>query len=165
MTLVLASYHQQFHEFEQACQHYRAAAAVAAEAGAHPQAAQARMALASVLVRQQRLDEAAEEYEQAADAAEHGNSLLLRIENLRMAGTCHLQQGREEDARRCWHVAVTSGNLATPAEIRNSSLSQVGESLVKLLRDQRLEDQARSVEALLAATVNRGRTEAVKLRA
>jgi hypothetical protein len=159
MTLVLACYHTQFKQYEHAAERYREAATLAEVAGAFPQAAQARLGHASLLLMLKQPEQAAQQYELAAEAALKGNVTMLRIEALRMAGTCHLQGGKLTDATRCWQLAVAAGQTASAGEIRNSTFAQAGASLVKVLREQRLEEQARSVEQLVAEVVARGERE------
>jgi tetratricopeptide (TPR) repeat protein len=150
MTLVLACYHTQFKQIEKAAEQYRQAAVLAESAEAWPQVAQARTGYASLLLMSKQVEPAAQQYELAAEAARKGKTGMLRIETLRMAGACHLQLGKKVDATRCWQLAVETGKAATTGEIRNSTFSEVGASLVKLLREQRLHEQAQSVEGLIA---------------
>jgi hypothetical protein len=156
MTLVLACYHTQFKQLDHAAANYREAATLAEAVAAFPQVAQARTGYASLLLMSNQPEQAAHEYELAAEAASKGNAFMLQIEALRMAGTCHLQGGKKSDATRCWQSAVTAGQTASAGEIRNSTFAEVGASLVKVLREQRLEEQARSAERLVAEVVSKG---------
>jgi tetratricopeptide (TPR) repeat protein len=164
MTLVLANYFVQFNLPEKAAQKFREAAALADEVNAYPQVAQARLAHAYFLLKSKLPEQAAPEYELAADAALKGQATMLRIEALRMAGTCYLQSGKKPEASRCWQMAVAAGEQATPGEIRTSSLPEVGKDLIKLLREQKLETQARSVEKLIAGAAEKVRNEQPQVR-
>jgi tetratricopeptide (TPR) repeat protein len=159
MTLVLASYLNQFKKPDQAGEEYGEAAALAEESGAYPQVAQARLAYAYFLLMARKTDLAAAQYERAAEAALKGKTTMLRIEALRMAGTCHLQRGNQDDTIRCWQSALDTGKGASAGEIRNSSFAEVGAALAKLLREQRMSDQARSVETQISAVESRVRKE------
>lgn len=150
MTMLLANYLLQFGREAEAEAEFRQADELAGEAGALPQVAQARMALAYLLLKNNRLAEAADRYEQAAAAAAIGESNLLYIECLRMAGTCHLQAGRPHEAMLCWQAAVERGRDASTDEVRLSNFLDVSARLIELLRRNALHDQARSVEQLVS---------------
>ena len=150
MTLILASYCAQSNLPELAARRFLEAATLAEEAHAYPQVAQARMALAYFLLRAALPAQAAQQYELAGEAALKGQATMLRIDAFRMSGTCYLQCGRKQDAVRCWQMVVMTGQTATADEIRNSRFKEVCESLIKLLREQKLEDEARRTETLIS---------------
>jgi tetratricopeptide (TPR) repeat protein len=149
MTLILASYYVQFNRPEMAAQKYREAATLAEEARAYPQVAQARMGLAYFLLKAALHAHAAQEYELASDAALKGDAAMLAVEALRMGGACYLQCGRKPDAVRCWQMVVEMGKTATADDLRNSSFKEVCESLLMLLREQKLEDEGHNAEKLI----------------
>lgn len=150
MTLLLANYLLQFGSDKLAEAQYRQAIDLAESVEAYPQVAQIRLGLAYLLLKNKRVDEAAQEYEAAAAAAQLGESNLLFIESHRMAGTCHLQQKRQQDAVRCWQAAADQSREASPDEVRVSGFLDVAQELISLLRKNGLEQQAQSVEALVA---------------
>ena len=150
MTLLLATYLLQFQHEQSAERHYRKADDLASMLPAYPQMAQARMALAYLLLKQQRTDEAIASYEQAAAAAVIGGVNLLYFEALRMAGVCHMQAQRKRQAYLCWDAAVRRAETASGDEIRNSGFLQVAEELLKLLRANRYDQRAKQVERLIA---------------
>ncbi len=149
MTLVLATYLIQFKMEDHAAAQYRQSVSLSEDIEAWPQVSQARMGLAYLLLKNGIVDEAAAEYERAADAAEKGEANLLYIETQRMAGTCHMQRGRRQDAARCWQAAVDQGKDSSPDEIKVSSFLEVAQNLIALLRENGLEQQAQSVEAVV----------------
>jgi hypothetical protein len=149
MTMLLAGYLLQFRREQEAETTYRRAEELSGEKGFYPQLAQTRIALGYLFLKSKRKDEAAAVYEQAAAAAAIGEVNLLFIEALRLAGTCHLQLGREEDALYCWRGAVDRGRIASPEEVRNTKFTDVAASLLDLLRRRGLHQQAASVEALV----------------
>jgi tetratricopeptide (TPR) repeat protein len=134
MKLLLASYFLQFKRHEPAEANYRESARIAKEAGAHPQSAQASMGLAYLLLQSGRVAEAAAAYEAAAVAAQAGQSVLLFLESKRMAGVCHVRDGRVVDAIRIWTTAVVEGQKAPPGELRASSYLTIGDELLQLLQ-------------------------------
>lgn len=150
MIMLLGSYCLHFNRLHDAEIAWRRAETVAGDAGAFAQLAQIRLALAHLLLRNQKMEEAAALYEQAAYAACVAGSNLLWIEALRLAGTCHVQRGVEEDAYHCWNSVVrrTAGEVSGP-EIENSTFMDVASDLLELLRRHGLDDQARSVVTLI----------------
>ena len=112
---------------------------------------QARVGLASTLFHAQNYDRAAHEYEQAAADARAADSEIMHIETLRMAGTCHNVCGRSNDAIRCWSEAVAIGSTISLAEIRASTIDQVGQAFVSLCEKHGMKEQARSVTVQIEA--------------
>jgi tetratricopeptide (TPR) repeat protein len=136
---------------EQAIRHYEESASVAGEAAAPVVAAQAHMAIGSSLFRGGEYDRAAPAYELAAADSEAGESDLLRIEALRMAGTCHALRERPSDAARCWKLALGTCALTTPAELQASTFDQVATAFIELCKQRGLTEQAKSVAQEVAA--------------
>jgi hypothetical protein len=128
-----------------AIRHYEESAAVATRAEAPVVAAQARMANGSALLRGGDYDRAAIAYEQSARDAEACESDLLRIEALRLAGTCHVLRNRSNDAARCWNLALGVGARMSPAELDASTLEQVAAAFIDLCKQRGLTEQAKSV--------------------
>jgi len=149
MVLVLANYLLQFKSDELAEEHYIKSAKLAEEAEAPEQEAQATIALGYLLLKNERLDDAAAVYEKAAGVALTAGANLLFIEAQRMAGTCHLRQKRENDTARCWDAAVKQGREATPDEIAQSSFLDGAGELIKLLEKHGLKEQAQSVKDII----------------
>lgn len=150
MIMLLGSYCLHFNRPNDAEIAWQRAEKVAGAAGAFPQLAQIRLARAHMLLRSERMEEAADVYEQAAYAARIAGSNLLWIEALRMAGTCHVRSGAEENAYHCWMCAVRrTADEASGAEIGNSTFMDVASDLIELLRRHGMEEQARSVALLI----------------
>ena len=149
MTMLLAGYFLQFRREREAEDTYRLAEELCGNEGFYPQLSQTRIALGYLFLKNKRLGEAAAIYEQAAAAAVIGEVNLLFIEALRLAGTCHLRLGQEEDALYCWRGAVDRARSASPDEVRNTKFTDVAASLLDLLRRHGLHQQASSVEALV----------------
>jgi hypothetical protein len=149
MILLLGVYCLQFGREADAEIAWRRAEQVAGEAGAYPQLAQVRLALAHLHFRNQKDEDAAALYEQAAFAARMGEAELLWLEALRMAGTCHVRRGVENDAYYCWTAAVRKAPKLSGDEIRNSTFMDVASDLLELLRRHGMEQQAHSVVALI----------------
>ena len=149
MTMVLANCYLHFGREKETEEHYHRADELAGNIGAYPQMAQIRLALGYLLLKNKKVDEAAHLYEQAAFAAIVGGSFLLYLEALRMAGTCHLQQNRDESAYLCWQAAVEKGREASADEIRVSSYLDIAGALINYLRGHGLTEQAKSVEAIV----------------
>jgi tetratricopeptide (TPR) repeat protein len=133
-------------ETDQALAHYEEAIAIAARAPAPAVVMQARLGMASTLFHAENYHRAAEIYGHAAEDALAAESEIMRIEALRMAGTCHNLQGRTNDAVRCWSQALGVGRNISPPEINASTISQVGHDLVKLCERQGLIEQAKSIK-------------------
>lgn len=150
MIMLLGSYCLHFNRLQDAEIAWRRAEKVAGDAGAFPQLAQIRLALAHLLLRTERVGDAAAMYEQAGYAARIAGSNLLWIEALRLAGTCHVQRSCEEDAYYCWNAVVrrTPAEASGP-EIGASTFMDVASDLLDLLRRHGMDDQARSVVTLI----------------
>lgn len=136
-----------------ALESYSKAAELGERENAFPIVCQARLGAAGVAFAFKRYGHAAMAYEAAAEAARRAELPLLRIEALRMAGTCHVLEGAEENALITWIEAINTG-IATTLPIRTAStLAQAAESLRGLLAEvglvQHAADVASSMQALL----------------
>ncbi len=136
---------------ERAREAYEQAAAVGLRAGLHAVVCQARMGVAGVLLIDRQHQAAAVAYEGAAEAAKEGAIPLLRIEGLRLAGTCHASRGDERAAMRCWQAAVDEGAAADDATRGASTLGRAGEALAEVLTRHGLHAQAAHVRLVVAA--------------
>ena len=85
-----------------ALRQYHKAAELGESQGALSIVGQAHLGAGGVCLTFTRYEPAAQLYELAAKAAERGKIPLLRIEALRMAGTCHGLRGAKEDALLAW---------------------------------------------------------------
>jgi hypothetical protein len=90
-------------------------------------------------------------YRTAADAAKRAEISVLRIEALRMEGTCLLMLGSKERAARVFQDAVDEGAGLGQAEREATPFPQVAKALVALLRRLGLHPQADHVQLLLDA--------------
>lgn len=131
-----------------ALDHFERAVAHGTTVGQPAIAAQAHLGAAGVLFTRKDLAGAALRYELAARDAAPGP---LRIEALRMAGTCHLQLGDRTAAADAWQAAVTDAG-ALPAEARvQTTWKQAGEALLAQLQRSGQAAQAAHLRALLQA--------------
>ena len=115
---------------------YRRAELVAAAASASAVVTQALMAAGATLFRMSKYEPAARTYQQAAEAAQVSQSELLRLEALRMAGTCHNLNGQPR---------------MSATELSHSTFEQVEQAFVDLCRKHGLHEQARSVHEQIQA--------------
>jgi hypothetical protein len=150
MTILLASYQLAAGATTDAVESYERAAEHARAVEAWPQVAQAYLALGFVLLQDGQVDAAATTYEQAAGAASHAGAPLLRIEAARMAGECWRRAGLTDRAIVCWRAGVSTGRTASDAEIRLSSLLDMADALLALLREQGRDPEAAEVEREIA---------------
>ena len=130
---------------------YRRAELVAAAASASAVVTQALMAAGATLFRMSKYEPAARTYQQAAEAAQVSQSELLRLEALRMAGTCHNLNGQPREAVRCWNEALGTGERMSATELSHSTFEQVEQAFVDLCRKHGLHEQARSVHEQIQA--------------
>ena len=108
--------------------------------------AQAHFGAAGVLFAQGDLAGAARRYDLASRTTAPD---ALRIEALRMAGTCHLQRNDHESAAHAWDEAVAIGTPLPPRTRAATSWKTAGESLLALLQQRGLTAQATHLRALL----------------
>ncbi|MBN1982425.1 MAG: hypothetical protein JW795_12905 [Chitinivibrionales bacterium] len=148
MRLTLANYHLQFKNFDAAIAQYTLAQDIAVQCRAYPQLAQIRMALAFIFMRKKQtwLD-ALSHYEQAAAAAAIGQSWLLYLESLRMAGTCYLNNEDIKGACACWKAAIDKCAVLSADEIRNSTFLDIAGAYIRVLTDNNLHSQAQAVQS------------------
>jgi tetratricopeptide (TPR) repeat protein len=139
-TLIAAQRHTQ------ALEYYDEAIAVATRAAAPVVVMQARMGTASVLFRVQNYERAAASYQQAADDATAAESEIMRIEALRMAGTCHNLRGRPDAAAACWNQALGAGTKISLREFDASTIDQIGNEFVAMCEKNGLAEQAKSIK-------------------
>ncbi|MDJ0836834.1 MAG: tetratricopeptide repeat protein [Acidobacteriota bacterium] len=151
MTMVLASYHLQFKEEEQAEKVYREAESLAESITARVQLAQIRMALGYLYLKQQRYGRAVRAYEQSAAAATIEQNRLLYFEALRLAGTANLEIDDRDAAILCWRAVVAKAAESTPAELRASGYRDVAGALIDLLHKNGLHQEAKEIEQRLVA--------------
>jgi tetratricopeptide (TPR) repeat protein len=149
VLLALASGFLAIRDSEQAATAYRKAAELAQSQQLWPLVSQAWLGVGAVLFMNGMILAAAEAYEQAAVAAQQAQVPMLRIEALRMAGTCHHQIGRTSDVMRCWQSAVEEGEALPGDRRQTTTLPQVAEDFVRLLRKHGLPEQARHVQSLI----------------
>jgi hypothetical protein len=128
-----------------ALEHYSQAIAIAAQASAPVVVMQARMGAAAVWFRGHEYDRSAQTYELAAKDAGITKSEIMRIEALRMAGTCHNLRNRTEDVVRCWSQALEAASGTTAARPGASTVERVGQAFVDLCTQHGLTEQAKSV--------------------
>lgn len=150
MRLTLANYFLQFKKMEDAIEQFRIAEELAVKIKAYPQLAQIRMAIAFVYMRRKRTrDLAIHEYEQAAAAAVIGDSMLLYVESLRMAGICYLKNKDTESAILCWEAAIVKCRKMSKEEIRGSTLLDISGKLIELLEDNNMFAQAEHIKQIV----------------
>lgn len=159
MIMVLATYYQQSNQRIRAVEEYRRSESLALDMEAYAQVTQIRMSLAYLYLMHKVYDLAAVEYEKAAESAQKIADPIMRIEALRMAGTCYLQIKDRDRAERCWRKAVESGQMAEPDQIKLSTFMDVASSLIELLRKMRMKEQARSVELMVMQIGEKTRKE------
>lgn len=109
---------------------------------------QAHLGAAGVLFSGREFAAAAARYQLSADS---GASAILRIEALRMAGTCHWTIGEQDLAARAWHAAVTEAGGLPPTARSQTNWKQAGESLLVHLQRRGLRAEADRLHALLHA--------------
>jgi tetratricopeptide (TPR) repeat protein len=145
-----------------ALQSYWKAAELGEKQGAFSIVCHAWLGAAGICLTFKRYQHAAKAYETAAEAARRAATPLLRIEALRMAGTCHLLRGAEEDALLAWIEAVSTGiGMGGPMR-RVSTLPQAAEALRELLLEVGLSRQAKDVASYIQ-TISGERRESVCL--
>lgn len=154
VLMALAGAHLQLEDSIQALACYRRTVDLAEGKSVWILACQAWLGIGGVLLREEQYIEAAKGYEEAAAMAQKGQVSALRIESLRLAGTCYLL-GRERDqAVRCWQDAVHEGAGLLKAERTASTFAQVASELVSLLERLRLREQALHVQSLIEQDAN-----------
>jgi tetratricopeptide (TPR) repeat protein len=132
-----------------ALESYRKAAELGEKKKAFPITCQAWLGAAGICFTFKRYQHAATAYESAAEAARRAPLPLLRVEALRMAGTCHLLRGSEEDALLAWIGAVSTGVAMNSPERKVSTLAQAAEALSELLNEVGLSKHAADVASYI----------------
>ena len=138
-TLVAA---EQNHE---AIRHYAEAANLGTAAAAAVVVMQARLGEAATWFRIQEYNRAASTYQQAAVDATAAESEVMRIEALRMAGTCYSIDGRFTETVACWSKALEGAGSISPSELNASTITQLGQDFIALCEKHSLMEQAKSV--------------------
>jgi tetratricopeptide (TPR) repeat protein len=135
---------------------YRQAAVLAERAEAWPLACQAWLGVGGAFLPRGDHAPAVAAYRAAAAAAKRGEveSVAVRIEALRMVGTCLLRLDREDEAMLAWKEAVDVG--ASAAERGATSFEEVGRALAKLLDRRGLASQAAHVRGIIDGRGGRG---------
>lgn len=150
MRLTLANYYLQFKDLDNAFAHYQKAEALAQEVTAYNQIAQIRMAMAFVYMRKRKtLEQAIYHYEQAAAAAAIGESPMLYLEALRMAGTVYLKRKQQDAALLCWQAAVTKACGMSKEEVRNSGFLDIAAKLISLYEKNDMVQQAHHMKMVV----------------
>jgi tetratricopeptide (TPR) repeat protein len=132
-----------------ALESYRQAANLGEKKEAFPIVCLAWLGVAGVCFAFKRYQHAATAYESAAEAARRATLPLLRVEALRMAGTCHLLRGSEEDALLAWIGAVSTGVGMNGPERKVSTLAQAAEALRELFNEVGLSQHAADVASYI----------------
>jgi hypothetical protein len=130
-----------------ALESYLKAAELGAAQRAFPIVCHARLGAGGVCFAVSQYERAAELYELAAEAAAQAESPLLRIEMLRMTGTCHALRGSTEDALIAWATAMNAGLVMNRSARQVSTLEQAAEGLRELLAEVGLGKHAADVES------------------
>lgn len=139
-----------------AVKQYQNAAELGESHGALPIVCQAHLAAGGVCLAFTRYKPAAKLYELAAEAADNAKIPLLRIEALRMAGTCHVLRGAKEDALLAWVEALNAG-LALGRSARHvGTLEHAAVELHALLVEVGLSRHAAEVEVFLQSRESAG---------
>lgn len=110
--------------------------------------AQAHLGAAGVLFSRGQFAAAAARYELAARSA---TADAVRIEALRMLGTCRLQLGDRDAAAAAWSSAVTDASALPPPARAQTTWKQAGEALLAQLQRSGQTAQAAHVRTLLQA--------------
>lgn len=131
-----------------ALDHFDRALAHSADARQPAVLVQAHLGAAGVLFARGELAAAAARYELAASG---GATEVLRIEALRMAGTCHLELGDRNAAARAWQSAVTDASGLASAARAQTTWKQAGEALLAQLQRSGQTAQVAHLRALLQA--------------
>ena len=151
VLLALAGVSASVGDREQALEAYGQAARISVAHARWTVATQAWLGAAALFLALGDAARAAETYEAAADTAGRAQSAVLRIDALRLAGTCHAARGDDAGAIRCWGAAVETGTGTTGAERGVSTFTQAAEALAHALTRQGLVAQATHVRALASA--------------
>jgi hypothetical protein len=117
---------------ELAVETYSKAAGLAEVSGAWAMACQAWLGVGGTYLVRQNHGPAAVAYRAAAAAAAKGGVAVLRIEALRLAGTCLVEAGCEDEAAITWQEALDVGAQLDPAARRASTLGEVQRALTAL---------------------------------
>jgi hypothetical protein len=128
---------------------YRAAALIGEHLRAWPLACQAWLGVGAAYLPRENYVGAAVGFRAAATAAKFAESTPLRIEALRLAGTCLLHLGREEEGMLAWKEAVDIGAEDNVDARRASTFDEVARALVNVLERRGLTRQAQHVQYMV----------------
>ena len=134
-----------------ALESYEKATRIAHEQGAKELECSALLGIAGVQLAEQKYGPAMLAYRAAANAARKADLTILRIEALRLGGTCLLYEGSETAALAFWQEALGVGTPLNAGERVATTFAEVARALADLLKHLRLYDSAAHVESLLAA--------------
>ncbi|WP_437841687.1 hypothetical protein [Sorangium sp. So ce1153] len=141
---------------DQALECYRRAVAIGREKESFQLVAQAWLGTGAVFMMQKEYVRAAQAYEAAGDAARTAGVPTLRIEALRLAGTCHVLRGARDDAVPVWQKAVAEGAALDPQIRRMTTFREVAGELAAWLERNGLLPQAEHVRSLIEETAKGG---------
>ena len=134
---------------EKAIDCYRQAAEIGREEKQLHIVAQAYMGMAGVYMMVKDWHAAAKTYAMAADAAKKAEVPALRIEALRLVGTCHVMRGAREEAIPVWQDALREGTALDPATRKATTLAEVVNELAAFYERQGMRAQAAHVRSLV----------------
>lgn len=134
---------------EKAVDCYRQAAEIGRKEKQFHVVAQAYMGMGGVYMMAKDWPAAAKVYEMAADAAKQAEVPALRIEALRLVGTCHVMRGSREEALRVWQDALREGIALDPATRKATTLDEVVHELAAFYERQGMRAQAVHVRSLV----------------
>jgi hypothetical protein len=133
---------------ELAIESYSKAAGLAEQAGEWTMACHAWLGAGGANLMRESYAPAAVAYRAAAAAAQQGELPVLRIEALRMAGTCLVRADYESAALLVWTDAVSVGTQIEVEERATSTFKEVAAALTELLERRGLHEQADDVRSL-----------------
>ncbi|MGH9631116.1 MAG: hypothetical protein ACRD7E_22645, partial [Bryobacteraceae bacterium] len=145
---------------------YRAAgtAAEAARAKSDPAGAklllQSRLGEAAALIQSGSYSEAAQLYREAIPLAEETREPLMKLESLRMAGYCHVQNSEHEMAWNCLWRALDAAEEVERDVRPQSTLPYVGNELLRLAEGPGNDGQRNAIHARMTALMGEGWEEA-----
>jgi tetratricopeptide (TPR) repeat protein len=141
---------------ELAIESYSKAAGLAEQAGEWTMACHAWLGTGGANLMRESYAAAAVAYRAATEAAKQGELPVLRIEALRMAGTCLVRAGCEGAAVLAWKEAVSVGTQIEVEERAASTFEEVAAKLAELLDRRGLHDQAEDVRGLAGRGTGKG---------
>lgn len=134
---------------EKAVECYKIAADIGREKEHFQLEAQACLGIGGVRTMEKDWLPAAKAYEMAADAAKRAKVPALRIEALRLRGTCHVMRGAREEALPVWQDALQEGAALDPQARKATTLGEVAKELATFYERQGMRTQAAHVRSLV----------------